>query len=387
MLSRRCTLLGGALLGSALLGLLAACDGPPPEAPEAVAVPVLAPLPDLSAADPATEKQIRERYDFLLQRLRDPRTPASGLAWAYGQLGAVYHAYQLFPQARICYAEAVAQDPDEVRWLYALAHLERTEGRFAASNAAFDRVLVLRPDDVPTLVWLAENAFDEQRPEPSRAFFLQALARRPECVKAHFGLGRIALDQGAAAIAVAHLEDALALQDEATPIHYTLGLAWSRLGETLKARGFFRRVPASDLARIPVAFDDPLMQEISDLRSSAQSYARRGMRAIARRRFDVAIREFAHAVELNPERPDTRYNLAASLLQVGRRDEARRHLEELVGKRPDYAQGHVLLARMLTVTGELATAEDLLQQALELDPQLTAAHQALAEVRRRFAVP
>ncbi len=382
-------MLSRAILAGVLSGLLAACDSPPadvlpdgtsPASDRAALAAARPSLPDLSAMDPAVTEQIRRRHGTLIQRLEDPNATSAELARAFGELGAIYRAYRFIPRARTCYATAAAEDPDEVRWTYVLGHLERTAGNLAASDAAFQKALELSPGDVPTLVWLAENAFDQNRLDAAHDLFLEALARQSDCVKAHFGLARIALEHDELQAAVEHLEEARLLQDDATPIHYTLGLAWSRAGDPERASAFFDRVPDNDLARVPIAFDDPLMREVIDLRASAQSHAQRAQKAISQRRYEVAIGELERAVAIDPERPDTRYNLAASLLLVKRVDEARGHLEQLVESNPDYVQGYLLLARVFAVAGDLAAAEDLLRRAHDLDPQVAAG--PLAEVQR-----
>lgn len=361
---------------------LTAC-GPTPEPPVAEALPKVPPMPDLAELDPAAAEQFRQRHDFLERRLATPQANESGLAWAFGQLGVVYHAYRFLGEARDCYTLAMGYEPNEFRWAYLLGHVERTEGRFEDSDQAFRKALQLRPVDPPTLVWLGENALDQRRLDDAQLFFSEAIAVRPQSARAHFGLGRVALEQNVPKQAVLHLKEALTFQREATSIHYTLGLAWSRLGETEEAQSFFERIPKNDLARVPVVLDDPLIQEVGDLQASAQSYARRGMKAIAQERFTDAVRELSKSVEINPERPDTRYNLAASLLRLGHRDKARSHLEHLVEQHPNYAQGFVLHARLLMAGGDHEMAREIVERALAADPQSPGAQRVAAQLHRQ----
>ncbi len=361
-----------------LLFLLACAPEPP--GPE---LPTLPALPDLEAVDAAVRRQLRERHDFVVRLQAKPGTSAEGLAWGFGQLGKAYHAFMDVERARSCYASARSLDSVEFRWPYYLGHLERTEGRFEASSAFFEEALTLRGDDVPTLVWLAENELDQQHHDGAGKRFEEVLGLDSQCVMAQVGLARVALERGDFIAAVRLLEPALAAQPEASAIHYSLGLAWRGLGDRDRALSFFDRMPGTNRGRVAVDFDDPLMQEVSDLRESVQHHARRGMRAIRQGRFEAAVRDLAEAVDADPDRADTRYNLAASLYRLGRRAEARAELDELVERVPDYAPGRVLLARLLLAEGDLAAAEDHLQRALESDPDRARGHRVLGDLRLR----
>ncbi len=317
--------------------------------------------------EPGVADQIRQRYESLVHQLGDPEVSPLTVARGFGQLGSIYRAYRLLPEAEECFASAVRFDPKNARWHYFLGHVTRSQGRLSESDASFRRTIELRPEDVPTLVWLAENALDQRDLEVAEQHFERAVRLRPQSARAHFGRGRVELERGELQAALAHLEAALALQPEATPILYTLGLTWSRLGDPDQAESFFARVPDDDRARIPIAFDDPLLREVADLRESAQSFALSAQKAISQRRYDVAVRDLQRAVEL-------------ALLLLDRRDEAQGHLDRLVAIDPHYVQGFLLLGRVYTVSGDLEQAEQVLLRAQELDPGLTAG--PLDEVRR-----
>ena len=372
------------LIGIALvLLLLSGCqsqDHPPTHSVELLPLPA---LPDLDAVDPAAAKQFRQRHRFVVRLLQKDTANAQGQSWAYGQLGKVYHAYRNLDEAQVCYLNAHSLDPREFRWVYYLGHIDRTQGRYATSNTAFERALQLRPDDVPTLVWLAENARDQHQLESATRRFQQALTINPECIKARVGLAQVALEQNEFVQARRLLEEALTAQPDASQIHYTLGLVLRSLGDTQRAASFFDRIPRNTRARIPIAFADPLMQEVSDLRRSAQYHARQGMKAVSQGRFQAAVREFEQSLAANPDRADARHNLAAALLRLGRPHAAREQLNAQVERAPTYTSSRVLLARMLMDEGDFVSAEDHLRHALEVDPDLERGHAVLGDVFRR----
>ena len=357
-----------------------ACPAAEPPGPELLPLPA---PPDLASLDPAVRQQLAKSHDFVARLLADGSAEAEGLAWGFGQLARVYHGYQDLARARTCYTNARRLEPGEFRWAYFLGHVERSEGRFGVSSGHFEDALALRPEHVPTLVWLGENAFDQHLLGRARDRFGAALAIDPGCIKARAGLARTALERGEPAIALGHLELALAAQPEATPLHYALGLAYRDLGDDVRARSFFDRIPSDSDARLPIAFDDPLMQQVSDLRDSTQHHARSGMKAIAQGRFRAAVGELEKAVAADPDRADTRYNLAAALLRLGRREAARAELDALSERSPEYVQARVLLARMLIAEGSLEAAERHLRRALESDPAAERVHLVLGDVLRQ----
>ncbi|MEM7584675.1 MAG: tetratricopeptide repeat protein [Acidobacteriota bacterium] len=376
-LAARCNWLKRKALAVLALGYLACA----PTEPQAVELLPLPPL-DLSGVDEATADSLQQRHDFVV-RLQSGENPRpQGLAWAFGQLGKAYLAYLDFEPARACLANAHRLEPEEFRWPYLLGYLERIEGDFAASRAHFEAVLELRPDHYPTFAWLAENALDQQDLVAAEARFQRVLELQPEHVKARAGLGRIALERKEYARALDHLEAARTLQLQATEIHYALALAHRGLGQQERARSYFNRVPAKDDARIPIEPDDPLIQEISDLRQGSQTFVRFGRRALARGLLPAALGYFEQALEVDPDRADARYNLAATQLRLGRRPAARATLGELIDRSPDYVQARVLIARMLISENAFEVAEEHLRIALTLDPEAERAHLVLGDLLR-----
>ena len=339
-------------------------------------------LPDLEDLDTPVRRQLSARHDFVERRLRDERTSPAGLAWAFGQLGRTYHAYMLLEPARTCYRNARALDPDDFSWAYLLGHVERTLGQLDVSTAVLEEARSLRPGYVPTLVWLGENDLDQNRTESAEARFQEALRRDPGCIKAALGLARVALREGDARQALSYLEPAFAAEPEAHEIHQALGLAYRQLGDVDRARSLLESVPPAAISRISISFKDPLLQDVSELRRSAQYHARLGMRAVARERFRAAVSEFEQALAVDPDRADARYNLAAAHLKLGQRRRSREQLEELIERDPEHAPANVLLARILTSEGQVLEAERHLRRALASDSRSIPAREELAKLLR-----
>jgi tetratricopeptide (TPR) repeat protein len=81
-------------------------------------------------------------------------------------------------------------------------------------------------------------------------------------------------------------------------------------------------------------------------------------------RWREAIEEGQRAHALAPESPIIASDLALLLRRAGRSDEARHLLQSLVKQHPGFADAHVQLAEFCRVDGELACAEQHIQQAI-----------------------
>jgi len=101
-------------------------------------------------------------------------------------------------------------------------------------------------------------------------------------------------------------------------------------------------------------------------------------------RLDRAIRQLEKAVSAHPGDAKTRYNLALLLIERGRRDAARRHLDEAIRTSPQFAPPFFTRGRLALDDGDLALAERLLRAASTAPAIALDASFVLAEVLRRL---
>ncbi|MEM6796313.1 MAG: tetratricopeptide repeat protein, partial [Acidobacteriota bacterium] len=348
----------------------------------------------LEAWDPAAARQVLERRAAVERLEKDPRADASGRAWAWGRLGTVYHAYLRFDLARLCYRNALRLEPEDPRWQYLLAHILRTEGDFEGSSALLKRVLGREPEDASARYWLALNAIDIRDLPAARSGFASLLEARPQHFGARLGLARVELAEGSPREALELLEPAGAPPPEPPPTEW-LELrmtAYRQLGDFEAVSSLAPLMPTTQDGRIPFRIADPRMQEVNDLKDSAQVYSRRAGNALSQGNMAAARRWLAKALERDPDRPELRYNLAAVAASLGETEAAERWLEENLERFPAHGLSRVLRARLLLgrVAPQAAPArrawrrdiEGQLAAALEADPELAVAHVALGDFRR-----
>src|SRR5262249_35133033 len=125
--------------------------------------------------------------------------------------------------------------------------------------------------------------------------------------------------------ALPELQKAVQTKPDLPTAHALLGRALMAVGRRDDAAAAFR----DELARNPNDFDSNLYL---------------GLMLKDSQKLDEAYEHLKRAARLRSQDTGVLYGLGALHLAAGRTDEARRLLETVVAKAPDYRQGHVLLA-------------------------------------------
>jgi cytochrome c-type biogenesis protein CcmH/NrfG len=118
---------------------------------------------DLKVPNDRVRRQIVERRRWHQGILANPGATRAQKAEAWGELGNLYHAYDLLDLAAGAYQEAEKLAPDDFRWPYYLGQIYRTQNDAVRSLAGFARAVQLKGDDVAAQVRLGEVLFDQQR--------------------------------------------------------------------------------------------------------------------------------------------------------------------------------------------------------------------------------
>jgi tetratricopeptide (TPR) repeat protein len=296
--------------------------------PPAAAAPFELPAPPV-VADPAVGRQLRDRERWLGRLLARPDLPVADQARALGELGTLYHAYQLWDAAHALYREAHRRAPAEPRWLYYLGQLHRARGDLEDSAAAFAAAIERDPRDVASRVRQGEVLLELGRGPEAEAALTAALDRDPRSAAALFHLGRHELETGRPAAAVAHLERALALQPAATAIHQPLGAALRQLGRTADGARHQDRAGA-----VTVTLADPLSAQLDALAEGQRRFINEGIEALRRSHPEEAAQSFARAVEADPLSSRPRSYLATTLTLLGQQEAAEHHIAIAVDLAP-----------------------------------------------------
>jgi len=187
------------------------------------------PHPDITKFDEAVQQQLQSKQSALAALCERPGVSEARLSQSYGEMGMLYHAYELYDAAEACYRNAQALAPRTFRWPYYLGQLYTQQADFDSAVAAFKQALSIKADDVPALISLAQTHLTTNRPDEAKPFFKRALAKDAACAAAHLGLGKIAALRREHELAVQHFKTALELQPNATAVHYALAMAYREL--------------------------------------------------------------------------------------------------------------------------------------------------------------
>jgi tetratricopeptide (TPR) repeat protein len=334
-------------------------------------------LPDISRAAAPVQTELRARYARLQQKIAGG-TPPTELAGAYGEMGKLFMATEYRDAARACFLRARALMPNEMRWPYYLAHLQRLANEPAKASALFEQTLALQPNDLPALTWLGEMQLAQDRPEAAEAPFAKALTLDPQSTAALYGLGRVALAKRDYAQAVTHLQAALALAPAASRIHYSLAMAYRGLGDQRNAEAHLKQ--RGDV-EVPPA--DPLMQAIGGLLQNAAAFEVRASQALGRRDWPEAIANLRKAIELAPDNAFSRLNLGTALFQAGDAAGALEQFQAAVRLSPDMAKAHYGIGIVTEAAGRDREAIEAFSAAVRSDPASLEAQMSLADALRR----
>ena len=334
------------------------------------------------------QKQLQRRRDAVERLLAASKTTDPQLGRAMGELGMVYHAYDYWEQAETLYRNAQQLHPQNYRWSYYLALVQKKLGDFDSAIGNLNHVIDAQPEYPPTYIWLGEFARESGHLNLAERRYRQALKLRPEATTAIVGLGMVALERGKYEEAVTNFTRALELQPEVLSLYFSLAAAYRGLGNRQAMQDALGKAAHLDIAPAKIGLEDDLLFEVESLQISAEQHQIAGLQAIERKDYTTAEAEFRRALALAPYSKDNRFNLAIALVRQKRVNEGEAMLLDLVADDPSYADGHVLLASLYRRDGSLdestrlSRMEKHLIAATEADPSHQLAQMDLARLYR-----
>jgi tetratricopeptide (TPR) repeat protein len=353
--------------------------------------------PDLSRVDAAVADQLRQARHEMETAIADPEAGVARLAAAYGTLGQLYHAYELFDAAEVCYLNASFLAPQDFRWLHLLADVARNNGDLEEAAARYEAAWSLQPYDFAALVRLGETYTELGRAEDAENSFKAALALSPGSPSAMAGLGQLALNKREFGDAVMYFKAAVEAAPDANRLHYSLAMAYRGLGDLEAARRHLEL-----RGTVGVRPPDPVIDQLQLLREGERVHLVRGRLAYASGRYqeaaeefaaavaadpqstralvnlgtalgklgdlDAAIGKFEEALAIDPDQATAHFNLGSSLVNLQRAEEAVPHIEAVLKSAPYDAEARLLMARALVATGDDWASLEHFRQAAEIDP-------------------
>ncbi len=268
------------------------------------------------------------------------------------QVGAQAYAdrYSYFPQLglllALCWGAAdLARGRERLALATAAAAalaLAVTTGRqlrvWQDSESLWEHALGVSGDNPIGLVNLGLALEGKGRAAAAAERYRRAIELDRKAVKPHVSLGNLLLAQGKFREAEVEFSAVCALEPE-SPVGYT------NLG-----RVYFDEHRWDDAAHLFTAACNRATDNKEVL------YLNLGEVAEERHDFGAAAGYYRKALDLRPDFAEARAGLGVALVRLGRREEGLRELREAVRQDPEFLQGHVLLAQVLSAVGEHAEA-------------------------------
>jgi tetratricopeptide (TPR) repeat protein len=334
------------------------------------------PYPPLDHLEKAVSDQLQEGRRMVDVVSADLTASRQKRAEAYGELGQLYHAYELNEAAEACYRNALVLDPSHLEWTYSLGYLLQLTGRFSEA-LQFYQQMKIDPQN-PQLAYLVHIRIGEcfrklNQLDQAKSAFEAAYQLNPEGPAVLARLGEIALEERRFDDAIKYISSALEKQPEANRLHYSLGMAYRGKGDTEKAR-----LHLSQYGMVGVQPPDPVKTHLEKLVTGYWTHILAGKLAFSAGRYTEAARAFEKAIKENPEDAGARINLSAALGQLKKYQEAITQLQEAIRLEPENVTAHFNLGSLQVTSGDYKEAIKHFQFVVKKNPKDSQAHLALA---------
>jgi Tfp pilus assembly protein PilF len=327
------------------------------------------------------QNKSEEATKFLNQAIEiQPGNPAFHIALGTSELqaGDLDCAEQAF-------RKATEIDANLVHAQNGLAIVELARGRAVDAEHSLRLALKVDPENIQALVNMGIALYEQSRSTEAIKYLNKVIGVEPENAAAHAYLGRAFMAQGNAGFAIQCFENALLHRKNSTELLHLLGEAQLESDQISEAAETYRKllqldgespVTLAGLARIEQKLGKPKHAEQMFLRTLRLDSANSGVLfdycelLLSQGRYEEVISRLEQA-ELLDEHPDrTRFLLANAKLNSGDSVSALDLMRPLIAQGGLQPEMRLLLARILTETGETDAAntqvDRLLKQATPL---------------------
>ena len=339
--------------------LLCACGGGDPS--QADLVPT-----NLSRLDPNVIALVEQ------QMTRIKSQPRAGAA--YAELGMIYEANVLWPDARRAYAAAVELEPTSTWWRFHLAVATRTAGDTEEALRLLRDLTAEHPDLAPAQQRLGEALTEVGELAGAAAAYGRVIDLMPGSPEGYHGLGEVRLLQRDYAAARELLERAVALDPRYRGSRYALGLAYRGLGLAEEAQ----RELALGVDASPRYLTDPLAKQIRDYAVNLPARRNTAAAMLHGGRPEQAALLLEQVLNEQPGNATDLNNLAIAYMRIERFDEARARLEEARRVAPEKFSTWLNLSSLAMRNGDPGAAVVFAEGAIERAPTIAQTHVALA---------
>ena len=250
-----------------------------------------------------------------------------------------------------------------------LVWLQLAQGAVEAAERSVRRLVELTPDRPEVYRGLAGVLRKAGRAEEAETQYRQALRVEPAYTRARVDLAALLLTMGRPEDAISLYRAGLDASPADADVLWELSQLLLRMGRVTEAK--------TELTRLADARPD-----------SARAFAALGLAEVRSGDVSDGANHLRRALELDPQLPDVRYNLAIALLGpqdptgtgpgLPALEEAIRHLRQVVRDQPDFAEAHYNLGVATFMAGRADDAVPHIRESIRLAPNDPQAHEFLA---------
>jgi tetratricopeptide (TPR) repeat protein len=258
------------------------------------------------------------------------------------------------------YRKFLAVQPDEVAAYSNLGVLLAHMGRYDEAATEYNRALELAPGNSGILLNLGLAYYKAGRIPEAAQTFSKAHEIAPDNLQTIMLLGDCQLRMGQNRDVIALLTPVEQANADNLAIAYMMGMALLRDGQVQEGQ---QRV-------------DKILRN----GDSAEARFMLGSQMLVAQDFPAAVKQFAGAIELNPDVPDLQAFYGLALLNTGDPDAAAAAFRKQLASDPNHFEANLYLAQILVARKQWTEAEPLIHQALQVRPDSLPAKLALADL-------
>ena len=370
------------------------------------------PDPDLSHLEKAVTQQLKEGRDMVVRIANATDIDDSQKARSIGELGALYHAYTLLDDARICYETSLELSPGMYELQYSLGFLLQTKGLYQEALDMYQKIDL--SDNPPSVQYLIQIRMGECHHSLNHLDLALVHFKNAETIfsdgpAALARLGELALESNQPQQAIQYLTRVLEVEPGANRLHYSLAMAYRASGDMDSARDHLAK-----RGTVGIQPPDPLKTRLEKLVQGYRVHLLAGRLAFSAGRFQEAADSFNQAISADPsqaapkinygvtlsklgrneeafivfdkafkEYPDNLtllFNLGACSYSLGKPDRAIFFLGKVVNQDPDDALAHFLMGKAYWQINQATLAFDHFKTAIRVQPDMADAWVSLANV-------
>ena len=295
--------------------------------------------------------------------------PDSALLWY--NLGVIYSRTRNSAAAIDALQRSFRLDPASANTGKLLTHNLIDASRFAEAEPLANNLVKRSPNNSESLYLRALIYRGEGRFSSAVADLEQAAAGDPQNFDIEYNLGFCLAHSGQPQQAEVHLHKALEIQPESAAAKFQLMNVYRNLGMTDRAQKLADELQSEKSATVNHDLGNTFGDAANNLMSAGK--------------YNEAMQQYRLALKADPRNAQTLYNLSVAQRQVGDRAGEKSSLLRALDLNPDLAPAHDALGVISLQQGEIAGARREFERGLELDAQCVSCKVHLATILLKTA--